>query len=102
MDPTDRPLYERSATQLALAIKTGEVSSVEVVDACLRRIDAVNPRINAVVRIADGAHDAVSGGVLGSDALVVLVELQQLAPALDRHPELGEPVAEDALGLVLR
>ncbi len=58
MDPTDRPLYERSATQLALAIKTGEVSSVEVVDACLRRIESVNPRINAVVRIADGAHDA--------------------------------------------
>jgi amidase len=39
------------------AIRTGEVSSVEVVEACLRRIEVVNPLINAVVRLADDALD---------------------------------------------
>ena len=41
------PLWSRSATWLARAIAAREVSSLEVVDACLARIDAVNPRINA-------------------------------------------------------
>jgi amidase len=47
----------RSATQLATLIRTGEVSSLEVVDACLDRIEQVNPRINAVVRLAPDARD---------------------------------------------
>jgi len=52
------PLTEASASVLAAAIRRGDVSSAEVVDACLRRIDAVNPRISAVVRLADGAREA--------------------------------------------
>jgi aspartyl-tRNA(Asn)/glutamyl-tRNA(Gln) amidotransferase subunit A len=43
----------RSATDLARAIAAGEVSSEEVVRAHLARIDAVNPRINAVVARLD-------------------------------------------------
>jgi Asp-tRNA(Asn)/Glu-tRNA(Gln) amidotransferase A subunit family amidase len=39
----------RSATELASAIAGGEVSSEEVVRAHLARIDALNPRLNAVV-----------------------------------------------------
>ena len=50
-------LWSRSATWLAKAIAAREVSSLEVVDACLGRIDAVNPRINAVVRLAADARD---------------------------------------------
>ncbi len=46
-----------SATWLARAIRARDVSSLEVVDACLARIDAVNPRINAVVRLAGDARD---------------------------------------------
>ena len=46
-----------SAVEVAAAIRAGEVSSVEVVEACLRRIEVVNPPINAVVRLADDALD---------------------------------------------
>jgi amidase len=46
-----------SAVEVAAAIRAGKVSSVEVVEACLRRIEVVNPLINAVVRLADDALD---------------------------------------------
>lgn len=45
-----------SASALARAVRTGELSSVEVVEAHLRRIEAVNPILNAVVHLdGDGA-----------------------------------------------
>ena len=50
------PLWSQSAAWLARAIAAGEVSSAEVVDACLGRIEDVNPRINAVVRLAADAR----------------------------------------------
>lgn len=43
------PLTQRSALALAAAIRAGEVSSREVLDAHLALLDAVNPRLNAVV-----------------------------------------------------
>jgi amidase len=46
-----------SATELARAIRAKEVSSEEVVDACLERIEKVNPKLNAVVQLtADAAR----------------------------------------------
>ena len=56
-------LIYASATALAEAIRSKKVSSVEVVDAYLSRIEAVNPQINAVVQLAADAaraqaHDA--------------------------------------------
>jgi aspartyl-tRNA(Asn)/glutamyl-tRNA(Gln) amidotransferase subunit A len=61
------------ATKLAELIRTREVSAVEVVQAHLDRIDAVNPRVNAIVTIADGVLEAAraadatiaAGGALG-------------------------------------
>lgn len=47
----------RSVTALAAAIRAREASSVDVVEACLRRIAEVNPRLNAVVRLADNSTD---------------------------------------------
>jgi amidase len=44
---TQTPLWARSATALAAAIRAGEVTSEEVVDACLRRVAEVNPAVNA-------------------------------------------------------
>ncbi|MEW6107097.1 MAG: amidase [Bacillota bacterium] len=45
------------ATALAKAIRTKAVSSTEVIDAYLRRIEAVNPRLNAIVQLtADTAR----------------------------------------------
>ena len=46
-----------SATWLAEAIRTRRISSLEAVDACLARIEAVNPAINAVVRLTDDARE---------------------------------------------
>jgi amidase len=40
-----------SATALARAIRNKEVSSEEVVNAHVQRIEAVNPRLNAVVQV---------------------------------------------------
>jgi len=47
-----------SATALAQAIRAGKVSSEEVVEAHLRRIEAVNPHLNAVVQLAAGSARA--------------------------------------------
>lgn len=66
-------LHLASAAAVARLIRMRQASSVEVVEACLRRIEAVNPRINAVVRLADRSLDAAraadaalhGGAVLG-------------------------------------
>ncbi|MEU4097453.1 amidase [Streptomyces sp. NPDC026673] len=49
------------ASELAELIRAGKVSSVEVVQAHLDRIQAVNPGINAIVTLADGALKAARG-----------------------------------------
>lgn len=51
-------LIHSDATELAELIRTRKVSSVEVVQAHLDRIEATNPRVNAIVTLADGALDA--------------------------------------------
>ena len=52
-----------SVTAIAQAIRAKEVSSVEVVQAYLQRIEAVNPKLNAVVQLSaetalEQAHQA--------------------------------------------
>ncbi|QFZ72096.1 amidase [Streptomyces fagopyri] len=51
-------LIHSDATELAELIRTGKASSVEVVQAHLDRIEAVNPQLNAIVTLADNALDA--------------------------------------------
>jgi aspartyl-tRNA(Asn)/glutamyl-tRNA(Gln) amidotransferase subunit A len=51
-------LTNLDATKLAELIRTKEVSPVEVVKAHLDRIAAVNPKVNAIVSVAEGALDA--------------------------------------------
>jgi aspartyl-tRNA(Asn)/glutamyl-tRNA(Gln) amidotransferase subunit A len=46
------------AIKLAELIRTREVSPVEVVQAHLDRIEAINPKLNAIVTIADDALEA--------------------------------------------
>ncbi len=69
----DKLIY-RSAVTLAKQIRAGELSSREVVEACLERIEEVNPKINAVVQLAAGRareeadqldRDAASGRLHG-------------------------------------
>ena len=67
---TATELWRTSATELAKATRSGQVSSREVVEAHLRRIEAVNGSINAVVLVleeqalkaARAADRAVAGG----------------------------------------
>jgi amidase len=66
-------LWRLDAVELAALIRNREVSSTEVITAHLERIDAVNPAINAVVR------------VLGEHAL-------DGAAAADRAISKGEPL----------
>jgi aspartyl-tRNA(Asn)/glutamyl-tRNA(Gln) amidotransferase subunit A len=60
------------ATKLAELIRTKEVSPVEVVQTYLDRIAAVNPKINAIVTLADGAlkaAKAAEAAVLAGDEI---------------------------------
>ena len=65
-----QPLTERSGVQLAAAIRSGETSSREVVEAHIELLQRVNPRINAVVverfedarAEADAADERVAAG----------------------------------------
>jgi amidase len=68
-------LWRWTARDLARGIRLRQISSREVVESCLRRIDDVNPKVNALVEIsreealarADAADRAVSAGdVLGA------------------------------------
>lgn len=55
------PLWGRGAAELAAAIAANEVCSLEVVEAHLDRIEEVNPKLNAVVRVlADDARAAAA------------------------------------------
>ena len=64
------PIHYLDATALAALIRTRQMSSREVVQAHLDRINAVNPQINAIVtlvtedalRAADAADQAVASG----------------------------------------
>ncbi|MCW6506962.1 amidase [Lichenifustis flavocetrariae] len=60
------------ATKLAELIRTKAVSPVEVVQAHLDRIEVVNPTINAIVTVADGAlaaAKAAEAAVLAGDEI---------------------------------
>jgi amidase len=48
---TDDDIAQASATSLARAIREKSLSSVEVVEAYLRRIDALNSTLNAIVQL---------------------------------------------------
>ena len=69
-------LWELDATELARAIRTGRASAREAVSACLARMDAVNPAINAVVRRFDdealAAADAADAAQARGEALGLL------------------------------
>ena len=55
---TEAPLTHLTATRLTELMQTGQLSVREVVEAHLRRIDNVNPRVNAIVSLdGDRAMD---------------------------------------------
>jgi amidase len=61
-------LINSQVTELAKAIRDGQASSSEVVSSYLRRIEEVNPRLNAVVNLA--ADSALAQAELADAATV--------------------------------
>ena len=66
-------LTSQSLAELAESIRTREISPVEVVESYLRRIDEVNPKLNAIVTTASDVieqakkaeNEIVHGGLIG-------------------------------------
>ncbi len=76
------------ATRLAELIRTKQVSPVEVVQAHLDRIDALDPQINAIVTLADGAIEAAKAAeaaVLAGEDLAPLHGCSLHGEGLHRH-----------------
>jgi amidase len=66
----DADLTNKSAFELAALIRSHSVSPVEVVEAHLRRIDEINPRLNAIVTLAPDVLDqarAAEAGLMTSE-----------------------------------
>ena len=70
-----------SATDLADSLQTGKLSAVEVMEESYDRIDAVNPRLNAIVSLLSRA-----------DALALAAEADRV-PMADRGVLHGVPMA---------
>jgi amidase len=60
-------LWQREAGELALMIAGRQVTSAEVVEAHLARIEMVNPRVNAIVRVL--AEEARAGAARADEAV---------------------------------
>jgi amidase len=66
--PAVSDLLRRSATQLAALLRSGEVSAREVVEASLRRIDELEPRLGAFTHVAHESALAEADGIEPGDA----------------------------------
>src|SRR5947208_3096412 len=95
-------LADRSATELARLVAKREVSPVEVVEACLARVERYNPLINAVVtlnpralddaraleqRLAQGAEVGLLAGVP--------VGIKDVTPVAGLRTTYGSPLYRD-------
>ena len=107
-------LWRMGATQLAQAIRSRRTSSREVIEVHLRRIEAVNPVINAVtILLADEAleaaeaadHMVATGGhlpsllgvpftVKGNIDLLRAPTTQGLKASAEAYPTLDAPAVE--------
>lgn len=112
MSVTTTDLWRMSATDLAAAIRSRHISSQEVIEAHLRRIEQVNPAINAVTVVlaeqalaaAQAADRAVGGGsdlpplhgvpflVKSNIDVVGTPTTQGLKALADAYPRLDAPV----------
>ena len=70
-------LLQRSAVELAALVRAGDLTPRELVEASLRRIDELQPRINAFTHVA---HEAA------------LAEAETIGPG-DPRPFAGVPIA---------
>ncbi|TDT17343.1 amidase [Ilumatobacter fluminis] len=96
-------LCDHSAVELASMIRQREVSARELLDACLARIDAVNPRLNAVVTLvpdraaerADEADEAVARGDELGPLHGLPIAHKDLEPTAGIRTTMGSPIFAD-------
>jgi len=96
-------LCDLSAVELRRRIGTKEVSPVEVLDACVTRIEAVNPTLNAVVALdtkrARNAAKAAEKAVLDGDDLGPLhglpIGIKDLTATADLRTTYGSLIHEN-------
>jgi amidase len=74
--PTTTALWSLGATELAGLIRSRQASSREVVEAHLRRIEAVDPKVDAVVLVL--ADQALQAAAAADDALVADAQVGRL------------------------
>jgi amidase len=111
---TSTELWRMSTTELAQAVRSRQASSQEVIEAHLRRIEAVNPAVNAVTVVlgdqaleaAKAADRAVAAGgdlprfhgvpftVKGNIDLVGTPTTQGAKALVGAYPTLDAPVVE--------
>lgn len=94
------PLNYRSATDLLADLRTGNLTSVALMQATLDRIAAVNPRVNAIVSLRDrddlmaearAADQATSRGALHGLPIAV----KDLANVAGMRTTQGSPLMQD-------
>jgi amidase len=96
-------LWRRSATELAAAIRGREVSCLEVMQAHLARIEAVNPLLNAIVtldadlglRAAAAADDALGRGEAPGPLHGLPMAIKDLEDTAGMRTTYGSPIYRD-------
>ena len=95
-------LADRSATELARLVRVREVSPVEVVEACLARVERCNPAVNAVVtlnpRALDDAGDLELRLVRGEEVGLLAglpVGIKDVTPVAGLRTTYGSPLYRD-------
>ncbi|MGZ5813169.1 MAG: amidase family protein, partial [Xanthobacteraceae bacterium] len=99
----DVSLTRRSARELARLIRTGDVSPVEVLDAHLAAIEAINPMLNAIVTlVAERARDAARAAetaVADGEPLGALhglpVAIKDITPTAGIRTTFASPLFKD-------
>ena len=95
-------LADRSAIELARMVAAREVSAVELLEACLDRVDRLNPTINAVVtlnpRAMDDAREVdrkIAGGENPGSLCGLPVGIKDVTPVASVRTTFGSPLYAD-------
>src|SRR5271154_6861326 len=100
---SDNNLTRKSARELARMIRTRAVSPVEVLDAYLKVIEALNPKLNAIVTLA--AEEARNGArraevaVMNNEPLGPMhglpIGVKDVTPTAGIRTTFGSPLYKD-------
>jgi len=95
------PLWSMSATELAARIASRDISSREVLEAHLARIEEVNPYLNAIVRIMpDEARDAADRADAAVESALPLGPLHGVPCSIKENIDLaGTPTTQGITAL---